>query len=131
MSDEKEKLYQEWFRKANEDELGVISILKHRDAPAVLVCLHSHQTAEKYLKGLLVFRGMSFRKTHDLKALATLLESQVPDIFSLEKEMNILNKFYPISRYPADVDEFSWPEAEEACEAAKIIKKFVLEKAGL
>lgn len=129
MSGEKEKFYQEWFRKANEDELGAISILKHQDAPAVLVCLHSHQTAEKYIKGLLVFYGMEFRKTHDLKALATLLESRVSDIFDLEDDMNVLNKFYPISRYPADVDEFSWADAEEAYAAARKIKDFVLKKA--
>lgn len=120
---------QEWINKADEDELNARSILKHRDGTPTIVCFLSQQMAEKYLKTLLISYQKEFPKIHDLKRIATLIEPFVPDIFELEEEFNILNKYYATARYPGDFPEgFSWYDAEEAFEAAKRIKEFVLEK---
>jgi len=42
--------------------------------------------------------------------------------------MDILTTYYFETRYPGDYPEFSWQDAEQAYDAAKKIKKFVLEK---
>lgn len=118
---------QEWIKKANEDELVCKSILKHKDASPSSVCFFSQQMAEKYLKVLLIFHQKSFPKVHDLKRLATLVEPFEANIFDLENEFNVLNKYYATTRYPGDFPEgFSWVDATQAFEAAKIIKEFIL-----
>lgn len=118
-----------WIQKAKEDELTCKSLLKHRDAPPAPVCFCAQQMAEKYLKTLLIFHSEDFPKIHDLKRLATLLEPYVSDIFELEEEFNVLNKFYAATRYPGDFPEgFSWKDAKEAFEAALGVKEFVLTK---
>jgi len=122
------KNYQDWFEKGNEDELGVLSILRHRDAVPSTACFLSQQVAEKYLKAFLVFQKVSFRKTHDLLELETLILPLEKDIKDCEKEMDILTTYYFETRYPGDYPEFSWQDAEQAYDAAKKIKKFVLEK---
>lgn len=120
------KNYQEWFKKGNEDELSVLSMLKHRDASPGTVCFLSQQIAEKYLKAFLIFRKIAFRKTHDLLELETLIFPVEKDVRNCEKEMDILTTYYFETRYPADYPEFSWDDAEEAYGAAKKIKEFVL-----
>lgn len=120
---------QEWIKKANEDELSCKSILKHKDGSHSSVCFFSQQMAEKYLKILLIFHQKEFPKIHDLKRIATLIEPSVKDIFELEEEFNVLNKYYATTRYPGDFPEgFSWHDAEEAFKATRKIKEFVLKK---
>ncbi len=118
-----------WIKVADNDELTCISFFTHRDAPPSAACFVSQQMAEKYLKALCIFFGEQLHKIHDLKKLATILEKYAPDIFDLEEEFNILNKYYATTRYPGDFPEgFSWKDAEEAFEAATHIKDFVLKK---
>lgn len=120
---------QKWLKLADDDEKTCESILKHRDAPPAPVCFFSQQMAEKYLKALLILHGKPVSKIHDLKRLATLLESAVPDIAELENSFNILNKFYITTRYPAEIPEgFSWKDAEEAFVAARMVKEFSMKK---
>ncbi len=122
------KNYIDWFKKADEDELNALSILKHRDGTPSGVCFFSQQIAEKYLKGLLVYRDKPFRKVHDLIDLETLLKDFYADITNFHNDFALLNRFYIKTRYPGDFPEFSWQDAENAYEAAKGIKQFVLSK---
>jgi HEPN domain-containing protein len=118
-----------WIEKAHDDELTCLSLLTHRDAPPTSVCFIAQQMAEKHMKALYIFFGEELHKIHDLKKLATILEKHVSNIFDLEEEFNILNKYYTTTRYPGDFPEgFSWHDAEEAFKAATRIKEFVLEK---
>ena len=121
-------LYLEWFNKAHEDGLGAESIFKHRDAPPGLVCVHAQQMAEKYLKGFLVKLGITFPKIHDLLELATLLQKLYPEIDKLKNDNDLLTKFYMTDRYPSDMPDPNWFEAEQALVAAVRIKDFVLAK---
>lgn len=115
-----------WLSKAQEDELTCRSLLRHRDGASGVVCFHAQQMAEKFLKALLIAKTEEYPRIHDLKRLATLLEPSVPDIFTLDEEFNVLNKFYPTTRYPGDFPEgFTWKDAEAAYAAAERIKKFV------
>lgn len=131
MLNNQEKNYQEWFRKADDDELNASSILKHKDGTPAVVCFLSQQMAEKYLKGLLVFYDQPFPKIHDLFQLETLLLKKIPEIEQLHQELKSLNRYYVETRYPGDYPEFFWHEAEEAIEFAKGVKEFVLEKINI
>lgn len=121
--------FEKWLEKAGEDELFCKAVLKRKDAPPAPFCFLCQQAAEKYLKALLVFHKKEYPKIHDLKRLATILEPLVPDIFDIEEAFNILNKYYVITRYPADFPEgFTWQDAEEAFDATTRVKKFILKK---
>ena len=125
-----EELCREWFIKAQDDELSAKAILRGRDGAPSTVCFLSQQIAEKYLKGLLIFHGGTFPKIHDLLELKELLLEKGADINQLHKEAKTLNRYYIDARYPGDYPEFSWQDAEEAFEAAKKIRDFVLKKTG-
>lgn len=117
-----------WLKKANEDEEACYILFEH-DGSASHICFLAQQMAEKHLKTLLIFHTQNYPRVHDLKLIATRLEPHVPDIFNLEEEFNILNKFYPATRYPGDFPEgFSKSDADEALAAARKVKKFVLHK---
>lgn len=128
MISDKEKNYQEWFKKANEDELSIGAILQdERGAPST-ACFLSQQMAEKYLKGLLVFHDKKFPKIHDLLKLEDLLLHHEPDMKNCEEDLDILSTYYFETRYAGDYPEFTFQEARKAYEAAKRIKNFVLDK---
>ncbi|HEC02797.1 MAG TPA: HEPN domain-containing protein [Phycisphaerales bacterium] len=57
-----------------------------------IVCFHCQQCAEKYLKALLVYLGVHFPKTHDLRLLLDLVTERV----SLDLKRT---RVIPLSRY--------------------------------
>jgi HEPN domain-containing protein len=120
------KLYQEWFRKADEDEKSVKAILQH-GSPST-TCFLSQQIAEKYLKGLVVFHNQSFRKIHDLLVLETILLEFAPEVKSLHADLQLLNHYYIETRYPGNFPDFTDSEAADAYEAARRVKDFVLKQ---
>ncbi len=62
------------------------------------VCFHSQQSAEKAVKGLLLFQGKTPPRTHLLGDLLTLL---VSNPFTNSLEIQLLDRFYIPTRYPA------------------------------
>ena len=128
MANNPETNYLEWFVKAEEDELSIETILKGDGSPST-ACFLSQQMAEKYLKGLLIFRGISFPKVHDLLELETILLGDFPEIKNLHEEFKNLNRYYIQTRYPGDYPKISFEEAQTAKESAASIKDFVLKNA--
>lgn len=121
-------LAQEWLKKAEEDELTIRSLLKHRDGAPSSVCFLSQQIAEKYLKACLVFHKKKFPKTHLLEHLLELCLEIDPLFGELQKEVTLLDTFYVPTRYPGEYPEFTWDKAEIAHQAAEKIKTAVLQK---
>ncbi|KKP69152.1 MAG: hypothetical protein UR66_C0001G0034 [Candidatus Moranbacteria bacterium GW2011_GWE1_35_17] len=124
----KELVTEEWFKKAYDDELNAKSILKHKDGTPGGACFLAQQMAEKLFKAVLVFKEGRFPKIHNVVKLLKLIIKTDIDFKELEEEAVILNDFYITSRYPDDMQEFSWQDAEEAFDAAEKIKKFVFKK---
>jgi len=119
---------QEWFSRADEDELSCVALLEDKISPGN-VCFLAQQCAEKYLKGLLIANGQEFEKVHDLKKLANLLKDSFPKVKDLFDDFDFLNKCYIPSRYPGGfVESSNWAQAKKAVEVAKNIKKFVLDQ---
>lgn len=131
MLQNKKILIWELIERAEDDELNVVSILKHKDGTPSLVCFISHQISEKYLKALLLFYTNDCPKIHNLTKLSVLINPYIPDIAEkLKKEIVLLEPYYIKTRYPADIplESFTWEMAEKAYQSATTIKNFVLEK---
>ena len=118
----------EWIKKAHEDELVALSILKHQDAPQSMIAFHAQQMAEKLFKACLVHHTKAYPKIHPLDTLWELCKDQDPTFEAIKEDALLLTSFYGPTRYPGDVVELTWPEAKKAFESAKNIKDFVLTK---
>jgi len=129
--DEAKSNHQEWLEKSLDDELSAVSIVKHKDGSPNTACFLAQQMAEKCLKGLLAAYEILPPKTHDLVKLKNLfLEKNVAVSVGeeFENDIVVLNRYYIETRYPGDYPEFHWGDGEEALEAAKRIKQFVLDR---
>lgn len=71
--------------------------------PLEIICFHCQQSVEKLLKGVLLSRGVTIKKTHDLGLLAEMLqEYMVVD----EKYIEICDNLTPYGvkiRYPQEL----------------------------
>lgn len=56
--------YREWVRDAEQDWQLAVSLLRRKQLPTVAICFHAQQSAEKYLKALLLSKRLIFPKTH-------------------------------------------------------------------
>lgn len=65
-----------------------------------LVCFHCQQTAEKYLKAMLVELGLSFPKTHDLDTLLSILSPHDKTLKPLRRGLDALTSYAVEYRYP-------------------------------
>jgi len=70
--DERLNLVNYWFKKADNDLKNARIVVEVEDAPIDTVCFHCQQSAEKYLKGFLVYHNIGFEKQHDLDYLLDL-----------------------------------------------------------
>lgn len=124
----REELVEQWVKKAEHD-LGFAE-LGHQFKPEYsdLICYHCHQTAEKYLKALLVFLGIVFKKKHDLTYLLDLIAEKIQIDDNLHNCAEILADYAVEIRYPTSWTFPDKNEVEEAFQAAKSVKNFVLEQ---
>lgn len=124
------KLALEWFGRADED-WGVAHLLYDERSYLAASCYHSHQVAEKYLKGFLVFHGKDIEeefKIHNLIKLFSYckeVNKKLPQ--EMEKFCYFLNKYYIVTRYPGDIEEYPWKEVKEVLQAADYIRDKILE----
>lgn len=131
MEQNRKVLALEWLERAEDDELNILSVLKHRDGTPAFVCFASQQVVEKCLKALLLFYSGDYPKEHSLSKLTSLLEVYCPGISEkIKSEIVSLDPYYIGTRYPGDIplESFTWKLSEEAYKSAVEIKNFVLEK---
>jgi HEPN domain-containing protein len=121
-------LAQEWFARANDDELSAKDILKDREGSPNTVCFLSQQIAEKFLKSFLVFKIKRFPKVHQLEKLINLCNKIDDQFESIKEDAKYLSEFYISTRYPGDYPQFTFKDAEIAFKKAMKIKNFVLVK---
>ncbi len=62
-----------FIRLAKRDQAAFAALLNSADVDPAVACFHAQQAAEKALKAVMCLRGLEFRRTHDLEALAGLL----------------------------------------------------------
>src|SRR5437660_5981307 len=66
----------------------------------LFVCFCCQQSAEKFLKALLVELGLPVPRTHNLEDLLGLLRPHHPDLSALRRGLVYLTRFAADTRYP-------------------------------
>ena len=119
------RVVSEWVEKAENDLKNAAHTLKMgTDCPTDTVCFHAQQVVEKYLKALLVSRGISFPKIHDIEELVTLLPARGRPELS-EAEQDRLTDYATVTRYPGDDEPISLTEARAAVKLAHRVRSAV------
>lgn len=119
----------DWAEYAERD-WEVAKVLIRRKRPLTTnSCYHAQQSAEKYLKALLVSKGVDFPKTHDLSTLNTLCnDAGILTGFS-PKALTLLTDYAVTARYPGEAPT---PEdAKESLEIAKAVRMFARKWLGV
>lgn len=120
MSSERDPL--DWVVKAENDFKMVQLALREKTPITDGACFHTQQCAEKYLKAMLVMKGKSFPKTHDLIELMRLCEKAGIIVPIAEDPLDKLSDWAATARYPSAIPTLL--EAREALETAKTVRKF-------
>jgi HEPN domain-containing protein len=117
-----------WTEKAEQDFLAAEELVRSGDERLTgIVCFHAQQCAEKYLKALLVYQGVAFPKTHDLRLLLDLVPPGVS--LGLPREQVVpLNRYVIEGRYPGDWEPITVAEARSALEMAQSVRQAVLRR---
>ena len=90
----------DWLNHAQSD-LSIAKSKKNNRVMYAHLCFHAQQAAEKALKAVLVIKGVSFGRSHDLAYLLALL----PDSCSIPPallQLPLLNKYAVQYRYPGE-----------------------------
>ncbi len=120
--------FMEWVRYAENDFEYAKLGLDLFPPPAAA---HCQQAAEKYLKAVLVQRGLTPDRTHNVVGLALLVMPEI-DRSSLEiRAAQWLDVTFMPSKYPDELLEITTDEAKAALEAARVIRAFARGKLGL
>ncbi|MBI5577487.1 MAG: HEPN domain-containing protein [Deltaproteobacteria bacterium] len=111
-----------WVEKAEHD----LTAAKHNmqlvcEGLAEVVCFHSQQCVEKYLKGILVLHGISYPRTHDLRVLLDLACHHTALDLPPDQVLP-LNRYSIEGRYPGNWDPITEEEASGAVEMARRVR---------
>lgn len=123
------KLTKEWIEKAEGDYKVSMNEQSAEEAVYDAVCFHAHQCIEKYMKAILVEKGKSFEKIHDLELLLKQCKQFIPE---LEKERDVLiwlTQFSVRVRYPGF--GASGIDAKRAVRIMKRIRNMLRKNFGL
>ena len=112
-----------WFEKADQDLEMARRALGPKTPLPGMACYHAQQCAEKYLKGYLIARSVSFRYVHDLVYLTQLCTAQEPAFEELMSATEILGEYGVTMRYPMEGSEE--PDIEAARDAIKLAEQVV------
>jgi HEPN domain-containing protein len=117
-----------WMEKAEHDFLAAEHAMElAAEGLTDIVCFHCQQCAEKYLKALLLYQGVAFPRTHDLRLLLDLVPTGIP--LGLRREQVIpLNRYVIEGRYPGDWEPITVAEAQHALDMAQAVRQAVLKQ---
>lgn len=117
------QIVHQWVVKADNDLKNASHSLKLGvTGPLDTVCFHAQQCVDKYLKALLILRGIDFPRTHDIAVLVALLPVRVrPDLSAKEQEQ--LTDYAVVTRYPGDYEPIPLVEAKTAVDIARRVRK--------
>ncbi len=120
------QIIKEWLSKADDDFDFACSVIDDSKFYSQ-ICFHFHQSAEKYLKSLIIASGLEFKKIHDLQVLLKASLEINPELETLMDACMTLNAFYIETRYPVHwATQYTKETALEAKEAVEQIRKHIL-----
>lgn len=89
------------------------------------LCFDCQQAAEKALKALLIYCGVTFPKTHSVNMLIALIKGQNIQVPMEVEASVILNDYAVQTRYPGEYEPVTEDEYFEAVELAKKVVQWV------
>ena len=118
---------QNWFNKGNNDLVAAEYLLTMKIPPIDVICFHSQQASEKYLKGFLALHGREIPRIHDLEELVSIC-NEINSGFSELYDIALDLSGYAVEvRYPLENDyEITLEDAKLAINNANEVKDFVL-----
>ena len=115
----------EWVVKAEHDLATAKEALRiEEDRPCDTIAYLAQQCAEKYLKALLVSRGIDFPRTHDLTVLATMAREDA-GLAVDTSDVKVINRYAVEARYPGDWEPVLDDDAREGVDAALKVREAV------
>lgn len=116
-----------WIKYANEDlRLARYGMTMQSTVPYRLIAYHAQQSAEKYLKALLVKNRIDFPYTHNILRLIELL-AKIRHFDKSKIESAIELSYYAITtRYPGEETKVTKSEAIKAIKIAEKVGKYIL-----
>jgi HEPN domain-containing protein len=124
---DKLQLAKEWFTIAETDINSANYLMQMRPMPNEVICYHCQQSAEKYLKGFLVYQNHSLVKTHDLTVLNTLCIEYDKSFSKINEECLLLTDYGVNIRYPFSL-EINLSDVKMALNNSIKIQSFIINK---
>lgn len=121
----KRSLTRKWIMKARRDLLSARKLAKGKEPYLDTAIYHCQQTAEKTIKGWLVYHDISFEKTHDLRLLITMASEVEPKFTAWFDVAEQISPYATAYRYPGEVLEPTEEEYLQAFIAAREFYEFV------
>ena len=121
----------EWINKADHDLGSAKIIYIHLPDYFDTIAFHCQQAVEKYIKAILVFKGIEFDRSHDLIYLLELLSGVITVTSDQFKKAVSLNGFSVQIRYPNKIIKLSKDELEEAISTSQEFRLFAIEQIGI
>lgn len=118
-----------WVERAEEDLIVARSSLRRTRPLTRSSCFHAQQSAEKYLKAILIANRSTFPKTHDLLELHGLCARLGILLPVGLKDLSTLSDHAVRSRYPGD--EPTIEETREALDTARAVRRFARRLLGV
>lgn len=114
------ELAREWLNYARNDLRVAKHLTTMEPPPCETICFHCQQTAEKALKGFLVFNSQEPPRTHDLELLRQICGAMGPDFSAYEDACKQLTAYAVVVRYPNEL-QVQLEDAEMAIKNAASI----------
>lgn len=122
----------EWFHKADKDMAAADALIADSaEMHANAIVFHCQQAAEKYLKGLLAWRGVDFPKTHDLGRILDIVGTADSGLSDALRDTVALTPYGVELRYPGDRPDASPDQARRALDLARMVRKSVCSAVGV
>jgi len=123
-----DNLYLEWLKFSDMDLTTAEHIAKTlHPTPLEIICYHCQQSAEKALKGFLIFAEVRPNRTHDLEMLRSACEEVDKTFSEIAKQCMRLNDYSSQPRYPMEI-EITDGDMKLALIDSEYISRFVKEK---
>lgn len=119
--------FKEWVEIASQDLASAKYLVNMKPVPLEIICYHCQQSAEKYLKAFMAFKGLEIIKTHDLTALYKELIVMDETFESIKNECIDLTDFSVTTRYPYKL-ELDIKDMKKAIKDAEKIQSFITDK---
>lgn len=128
---EKDEFVGEWIEKGDHDLGSAKLIFLHIPEYFDTIAFHCQQAVEKYLKALLIYFEIDFKRSHDLMYLLDLLSQSIEIKESMYDSAILLNGFSVQIRYPDNTVYLSSEELETSISIAQDIRDYVIKTVGI